>query len=53
MDDFNPYKVTCETPGCGNAGQEIEITAPGTDPVVMCGVCGQLITDVTPSGALS
>lgn len=46
--------VTCRTEGCGNEGHgiEIDMTAPDDDgndvPVdsVICGVCGQPITDV-------
>lgn len=48
--------VTCRTPECGNAGHSIDIDLTALDdegnptdeqmPVV-CGVCGQPITDVT------
>lgn len=53
MDEFTPYKVTCHTEGCGNGEQAIDVLALGTDPLVICGVCSEPITDVTPSGALS
>jgi hypothetical protein len=53
MDEYTPFTVNCHTAGCGNAEQQIEVLAPGTDPCVVCGVCNESITDVTPSGALS
>lgn len=40
--------VTCHTLGCGNA--EVAITLPVSE-VVVCGPCGELITDVVPTGA--
>lgn len=48
--------VTCHTPECGNAEQPIDLDlavyddqnrAVGTVDGVVCGVCGQPITDVT------
>jgi hypothetical protein len=53
MDELTTFTVTCHTAGCGNGEQPIEVLAPGTDPLVICGVCSEPITDVTPSGALS
>jgi hypothetical protein len=41
-----PYVVTCETSGCGNEGHPIPITAPEDNPYVVCGVCGNQITNV-------
>lgn len=44
--------VTCHTPGCGNAEQPIDLTFPDVDghplvlDAVLCGPCGQPITDV-------
>ena len=44
------YTATCHTEGCGNAGTPIEMVwadeygPPGT---VVCGPCGQQITDLT------
>lgn len=46
--------VTCHTEGCGNAGVAIELARPVDDEtgqpldpwVIICGVCGQPITDV-------
>lgn len=53
MDEYSNYTVTCHTIGCGNGEQPIDVSAPGTDPFVVCGVCEEPITDVKPSGALS
>jgi hypothetical protein len=41
--------VTCHTDGCGNAEQAISLPAiPDVpEPQVICGVCGQQITDIT------
>lgn len=45
--------VTCHTPGCENDGITIPLDVPIVDDapvsidVVLCGVCGQTITDVT------
>jgi hypothetical protein len=45
--------VTCHTDGCDNAGITIPLDPPILDgapvvvDVVLCGVCGQTITDVT------
>lgn len=39
--------VTCHTPDCGNAEIPLDIQVVDTDsPVVICGPCGQPITDV-------
>lgn len=38
--------VTCHTQGCGNAGKPVEVYVPDKDPQVICGVCGQPITDI-------
>lgn len=53
MGEFTTFTVTCHTVDCGNGQQAIEVLAPETDPLVICGVCSEPITDVTPSGALS
>lgn len=53
MDEFAPFDVVCHTADCGNSEQSIQVLAIQPDPLVICGVCGQLITDVTPIGALS
>lgn len=40
--------ATCHTLECGNAGHALVVdVAAGADPVVICGPCGQQITDVT------
>ena len=47
-------KATCHTDGCGNADQAIDVELTYTDPDgathqldgVVCGACGQPITDV-------
>ena len=37
------YIVTCHTKGCSNDGIGIEVINP--EPTVICGGCGQEITD--------
>lgn len=45
---FSPVTVTCGTDGCGNAGIAIEVLRPDDNPgAVVCGACGQEITDIT------
>lgn len=48
--------ATCHTEGCGNADRPIEVTTTYVDDEtgetltvggVCCGVCGQMISDVT------
>lgn len=48
--------VTCRTEGCGNANIPLDLPLIWEDPdtgesmpldAVMCGVCGQEITDIT------
>ena len=43
--------VTCNTDGCENAEEPIEIATPadGEVLVVMCGVCGVEIADIADS----
>ena len=51
---MNDYTATCHTPDCGNNGVPIPVQwddAWGPGPNVSCGVCGQPITDVTPTEA--
>ena len=45
--------VTCNTDGCENAEEPIEIATPadGEVLVVMCGVCGVEIADIADSPA--
>lgn len=45
-DDLTLSTVICHTDGCENAG--VPITLPVAD-VVVCGPCGQTITDITPA----
>jgi len=41
--------ATCHTPDCANAGHTITVpTAPDIEAVI-CGVCGQPITDIAPA----
>lgn len=48
------YVATCRTPDCENNGIAVDIVyddlngeMPPTPGVIMCGACGQEITDVT------
>lgn len=49
--------VICHTEGCANNGLPIELATTWVDEeggvhdvgAVVCGVCGQTITDITPS----
>jgi hypothetical protein len=43
-------RVVCHTDGCANAGHEIDLLV-AEGGAVACGVCGQEITDVTPTAA--
>ena len=43
------YIATCTTVGCENADIPIQVTADATDPTVICGPCGQPITNITPA----
>lgn len=40
------HAVTCRTEGCMNEGYTLILTNPGH--TVVCGPCGQTITDVEP-----
>jgi transcription elongation factor Elf1 len=46
--EFIEYQVTCRTEGCENSDITINIQAPKENAHIVCGVCGQQITDVTP-----
>jgi hypothetical protein len=50
------FTATCHTDGCPNADIPIELAFDPTGPPlssVVCGVCGQVITDTTlPPGVL-
>lgn len=42
--------ATCHTEDCQNADVPIQVqVVEGPDPYVVCGPCGQRITDLTPS----
>jgi hypothetical protein len=43
---YSEYNVTCRTENCGNSGFTIEVSAPDENPVVVCGVCANKITEV-------
>lgn len=46
---MDTFTATCDTDGCDNAGQAIEMGWDGTPlGAVVCGVCGQAITDLDP-----
>lgn len=40
------HAITCRTVGCENAGITIVLNKPGQ--VIVCGPCGQQITDIDP-----
>lgn len=42
---FN-YEVTCHTENCENGEITIPVISPDMDFNVVCGVCGQEITDI-------
>lgn len=50
---FSNYLVMCHTKGCDNAGFSIEIQAAAENPNVICGVCSQAITNLSPSVTVS
>lgn len=46
-DDLVQALVTCRTAGCENADHPITVLIDPDSPIVICGPCSQLITDVT------
>ena len=46
--EFAKFDATCHTENCGNAEATISIDAIADEPNVVCGVCGNKITDVQP-----
>jgi len=48
LPEMADYVATCLTGGCFNEGEAIDVQATAEDPFVVCGPCGQRITDVTP-----
>jgi len=45
---LSTYRVTCRTPDCHNEGATITVPGDPIEPYVVCGPCGQQITDVQP-----
>jgi hypothetical protein len=41
------FTVTCKTKKCDNGEIPIEIQTYDDEPVVICGVCGKKISDIT------
>ena len=41
------YNVICHTQNCHNAEAVINIAADAENPYVICGVCSQIIEDIT------
>ncbi|WZB38628.1 hypothetical protein SEA_JOHNATHAN_19 [Microbacterium phage Johnathan] len=51
-DELTPilWDATCRTDGCENAGITLSVPAHPETPLVVCGPCGHLITDLqTPT----
>lgn len=48
---FITVTATCQTGGCGNAGHALAVSVleGDPDPSVICGPCGQPITDLKPA----
>lgn len=44
--EIAPYRVTCHTEECPNRDVAIDVGGSLEDPYVICGPCGQLITDI-------
>ena len=42
------FTVTCKTDKCDNGNIAIEIESEDEQPIVVCGVCSQSITDIIP-----
>ncbi|MGM7422784.1 hypothetical protein [Cellulosimicrobium sp. CpK407] len=45
-EDRITWIVTCRTPGCENADQPVHVLAPEHEPHVVCGPCGNEITNL-------
>lgn len=45
------FIVVCHTDGCGNAEAIIDVLCEDAEPIVICGVCSNTITDVKPKPA--
>jgi hypothetical protein len=48
MSDFSLFNVTCHQSNCFNFEQTIAINAVTDSPNVICGPCGNEITDIQP-----
>lgn len=46
--EYIDYTATCHTEGCENENIAIVVPAAATDPNVICGPCGNQITDLVP-----
>ena len=42
------FNVACHTEGCENLDIVIEIPSYDQEPTVICGPCGNVITDIKP-----
>lgn len=42
------FVVTCHTVNCFNEGHAVRAIAEKAEPVVQCGPCGVIITDIKP-----
>lgn len=48
---FSDFDVCCHTEDCENAESIIRVKAVGPSPVIMCGICLIVITDITAVAA--
>lgn len=46
--DYIDYTVICHTEGCENENIAIVVPAAAENPCVICGPCGNQITDLVP-----
>lgn len=46
---FADYVVVCRSEQCSNSGITLTVKGLATDPVFVCGVCQQQITEVEPA----
>lgn len=47
--EFAEFIAICHTENCENCDIPINVIAVKNDPYVVCGVCEQQITDLTPA----
>jgi len=50
---YNKATVTCFSAGCFNSGKPANVLIGQVNPIVVCGVCGNPITDITVTGTES